>query len=391
MNKLFIVFSALIVSASLWAQSPETISYQAVINDSNGKAVSSSTIGMRISILQGSNTGAKIYVENHTPTSSPNGLVSIEIGNGSVQSGDFASINWADGTYFVETETDPTGGDNYTITGISQLLSVPYALHAKTADSVIHIDYEHIANTPDLSTFLSEEVDGSVTNEIELPEQTGNSGKYLTTDGTHPSWETLDGAASTLNDVSDGVIETKSGALVMARLTSAERDSISDPVAGMMIYNSDLGKFQGYTSIVDHIVENTAGANQTTTEFYFGNNFSTTFNGKLKSIKLKTYQGSDLKTIEVCKGQFQGTNTKLYTGTFTELNDEYITITFPEAINIEKGKNYYFMTNSENLYFGGPTEIGSSIYVKESSITEDSSYGVHMIFTYDVESWVELH
>jgi hypothetical protein len=76
-------------------------------------------------------------VETQTPTSNTNGLVSIEIGGGTVLSGNFTNINWANGPYFVKTETDPTGGTSYSITGTSQLLSVPYAFHANTADSLI--------------------------------------------------------------------------------------------------------------------------------------------------------------------------------------------------------------------------------------------------------------
>jgi len=62
-------------------------------------------------------------------------LVSIEIGTGAT-SDDFSAIDWANGPYFIKTETDPTGGTTYTITGTNQLLSVPYAMHAKTADTV---------------------------------------------------------------------------------------------------------------------------------------------------------------------------------------------------------------------------------------------------------------
>ena len=63
-------------------------------------------------------------------------MVSLEIGAGTLVSGDFSTIDWASGPYFLKTETDPTGGTAYTITGSSQLLSVPYALHAKTAETV---------------------------------------------------------------------------------------------------------------------------------------------------------------------------------------------------------------------------------------------------------------
>jgi len=91
---------------------------------------------MQISILQGSTSGTAIYKETQTPTTNVNGLVSLEIGDGTVVSDDFSTIDWANGSYFIKTDTDPAGGTNYTITGTSQLLSVPYALHAKTAESI---------------------------------------------------------------------------------------------------------------------------------------------------------------------------------------------------------------------------------------------------------------
>ncbi len=119
-----------------YGQSPEKMSYQAVIRNSSDQLVTDQLVGMQISILQGSASGTAVYVEKQTPTTNANGLVSIEIGNGTIVSGSFATIDWADGPYFIKTETDPTGGTNYTITGTSQLLSVPYALHAKTAETI---------------------------------------------------------------------------------------------------------------------------------------------------------------------------------------------------------------------------------------------------------------
>jgi hypothetical protein len=113
------------------------MSYQAVVRDGNNDLGTSSTVGMQISILQTSPTGTAVYEETHTPTSNANGLVSIEMGEGTVVSGDFSTIDWANGPYFIKTETDPTGGTNYSITATSQLLSVPYAFHAKTAETVM--------------------------------------------------------------------------------------------------------------------------------------------------------------------------------------------------------------------------------------------------------------
>src|SRR5690554_6802597 len=135
MKKLFTFMVAVFLTATLWAQSPEKMSYQAVIRNSSEALVTNTTVGMQISILQGTASGTAVYVETQSPTTNANGLISIKIGDGTVQSGDFTNIEWANGPYFIKTETDPAGGTDYTITGTSQLLSVPYALHAKTAGS----------------------------------------------------------------------------------------------------------------------------------------------------------------------------------------------------------------------------------------------------------------
>ncbi len=142
MKKIFTITVTVLVLASVFlpprasAQSPEKMSYQAVIRGADDNLLTDTQVGIQISILQGSANGTAVYIETQEPTTNANGLVSIEIGAGTVESGDFSTINWANGPYFIKTETDPAGGVNYTITGTSQLLSVPYALHAKTAETV---------------------------------------------------------------------------------------------------------------------------------------------------------------------------------------------------------------------------------------------------------------
>ena len=125
---LIITLVYLLIGSSIFAQAPQKMSYQAVIRNMSGALVSSSSVGMKISILQGSATGTIAYSETQTASTNANGLVSLEIGTGTVVSGTFAGINWANGPYFIKTQTDPLGGTNYTIVGSSQLLSVPYSL-----------------------------------------------------------------------------------------------------------------------------------------------------------------------------------------------------------------------------------------------------------------------
>ncbi|MBN2612224.1 MAG: DUF1566 domain-containing protein [Bacteroidales bacterium] len=132
---LIISLTNLLISSSIWAQSPEKMSYQAVIRNSSNQLVTNQSIGMQVSIVKDSANGTAVYIETQTPVTNANGLVSIEIGTGTT-SNDFSVINWSNGPYFIKTETDPASGTNYTITGTSQLLSVPYALHAKTAETL---------------------------------------------------------------------------------------------------------------------------------------------------------------------------------------------------------------------------------------------------------------
>lgn len=136
MKKIISLLSVVIIALSCWAQAPQKMSYQAVVRNATNNPVVSSAVGMKISILQGSASGTVVYAETQTATTNANGLVSIEIGTGTLVSGNFTTIDWSTGTYFIKTETDPTGGTSYTISGTSQLLSVPYALHAKTAQSI---------------------------------------------------------------------------------------------------------------------------------------------------------------------------------------------------------------------------------------------------------------
>ncbi len=161
MKRIFIIFAAVLLTATIKvnAQSPEKMSYQAVVRDANNVLIKDTQIGMQISILQSAADGTAVYVETQTPTTNENGLVTVEVGSGTVVSGDLSTIDWSAGPYFIKTEIDPDGGTSYSITGTSQLLGVPYALYAKTADSIQGgISYDEINDAP-----VAANVDSTVT------------------------------------------------------------------------------------------------------------------------------------------------------------------------------------------------------------------------------------
>lgn len=130
MKKLFTLVTTLLIVVMLFAQSPEKMSFQAVVRDNNNNLITNSVVGIRITILQNS---TPVYVENQKPVSNSNGLITIAFGG---EPG-FNAIDWANGPFFIKSEIDPRGGTNYTVTGTSQLMSVPYAFHAQTASYLI--------------------------------------------------------------------------------------------------------------------------------------------------------------------------------------------------------------------------------------------------------------
>ena len=123
------LLSILIVVCSLStnAQAPNSFKYQAIARNASGEVMADEQLNITIKIIEGSIDGPAIYMETHTDTSNAFGLFSIDIGSGNTAN-DFGSIDWANNSYFFEVSV------NGQFMGINQLLSVPYALHANTAN-----------------------------------------------------------------------------------------------------------------------------------------------------------------------------------------------------------------------------------------------------------------
>jgi hypothetical protein len=261
MKKLIICLVIISISFGILAQAPERMSYQVVIRNTGGALVKNQAVGIQISILQGSATGTPVYVETHTPTTNANGLATIEIGAGTIVTGTFAGIDWSTGSYFIKTEIDPTGGTSYSITGISQLLSVPYALYAKTASTA---DYNTLSNLPTLN----------ITNWNTAFSWGNHAGLYRPI-GYVPGWSEIVSKPTTISGygITDAVTtignqtiagnKTFSNKIIVSqqgigtatpnassaleitsitqgflppRMTQAQRDAIT-PVEGLMVYN----------------------------------------------------------------------------------------------------------------------------------------------------------
>lgn len=186
MKNFILLLAVLFFTAVVLAQAPSRIGYQAVIRNNTNQLVANKQIGMRISIQKYMfglpPTYTNVYIETQKPTTNDNGLVSLQIGGGTVVGGTINSINWGDGSYYIQTETDISGGTNYSITGKSQILSVPYALNAKYVENV--------------QTDSTLDGQGNATKPLKIAQQSAVSGQVLQWDGT--AWKpgsniTLDG------------------------------------------------------------------------------------------------------------------------------------------------------------------------------------------------------
>ncbi len=230
------------------AQAQDAFKYQAVARDASGLVLANQSVSFQISILEGGVSGTTVYSETHAVNTNDYGLVGLEVGSGVVGSGDFSTIDWGGDSHFLQVEMDATGGSNYQMMGTSQLLSVPYAIHAKTADSVPgDLDTDDTNELQDISLFGNElslsngstvtlpdevndadadatnelqdislngyelslsngstvtlidavnDADADATNEIELPAG-GSNGQVLSTDGAgNYSWKDDEGGST---------------------------------------------------------------------------------------------------------------------------------------------------------------------------------------------------
>ena len=155
-----------LIGITAFTQAPESFKYQAVARDAVGDIIPNQAVALRMSIVQGTASGTTVYSEEHAVTTNDLGLLNLTIGSGTIVSGDFSLIDWGSDNFFIQVEMDISGGTSYVVMGTTQLLSVPYALHAKTVE-----------NDVDEQTLNFNNVSGELTisngNTITLPMTTG--------------------------------------------------------------------------------------------------------------------------------------------------------------------------------------------------------------------------
>ena len=154
MTKYINTLVFLLCTVMAFAQAPQKFNYQAVARNAQGIAMSNQLVTIRASILNGTPTGSNLYSEVHSVTTGASGLFTLSIGGGVPLGGIFANIAWDNGDKYLKIEMDPTGSNNFSLVGTSQLLSVPYALFAEKTNlqsgTGISISNNIVQNTGDL-------------------------------------------------------------------------------------------------------------------------------------------------------------------------------------------------------------------------------------------------
>lgn len=140
---------------------PQGISYQAVARNSDGDPLSDEEVQCRLSIRSESISGIIQWQEEHIAMTDQFGLFSLIIGQGvstgSGLSGDFEDIPWSSFEHFLQIDLQDEDGVYQTLGGM-QFLTVPYAMHAATADDVDDNDANPNNETIDDFTFDNDQL-----------------------------------------------------------------------------------------------------------------------------------------------------------------------------------------------------------------------------------------
>ena len=131
MKNIKFVFVIFLFFGNTFAQSPQAIPYQAVVRNASGNIISNQPVKLRFSIHDSVATGTIVYKEIHTISTNAQGLVNVNIGKGTIQTGIFSGINWGKNGKFIQIELDAMNNNTYTDLGTTQMMSVPYALYAE--------------------------------------------------------------------------------------------------------------------------------------------------------------------------------------------------------------------------------------------------------------------
>lgn len=137
MKTITLILASILFCVISYSQSPQAFKYQAAIRNNSGDLLSNQNISLRISIRDITANGTILYRETHSTITNSYGLANINIGDGTPVSGTFESIDWWINDKFISIDLDANGGSSYVSMGTSQLLNVPFSIHARESAGLV--------------------------------------------------------------------------------------------------------------------------------------------------------------------------------------------------------------------------------------------------------------
>ncbi len=263
--KKTILFTSLIIWGLIcFAQTPTSFNYQAVLRDGTGQVLANQHVEIGIAILQDSPTGNEVFAETHSVSTNNFGLANLQIG--SVNSLEMETIDWSAGPYFIQISVDEI------VMGTSQLLSVPFAMHALTVenDKVEDADADP-ANELQQLAFENNELSISDGNSVDLSTVINSKDTSATNELQQLS---LDGEQLTI---------TEGNTIDLSNLVNTNDTSATNELQDISLAGTDLSISKGSTVDLSVLQDGTGTDNQKLT-FYSGNRYLSISNGN--SVKL---------------------------------------------------------------------------------------------------------
>lgn len=197
-TRILTVVFAFFISLGVFAQS-SGFKYQAVVRNAEGEIQPNTNVDFKFSITQG-DAFTLVYSETQSTSTNDYGLVSLNVGDGAILSGDFETIDWSADSHALDIEIDFNDGNGYQNLGSTPLLPVPYAMHANSADMVVN-DMVDDADADPNNEIQDLQLDGNILSITGNPDATALDLSPF--GGTNTDEQTLNLVGNTLN-ISNG-------------------------------------------------------------------------------------------------------------------------------------------------------------------------------------------
>ena len=293
-RSLIMILLVLSIFAIVKSQSPQAFNYEAIIRDNSGNVLNNRNIYIVIRILEGSTNGSTVFEENHFVSTDQFGFIQIAIGSGNNVTGSIGDISWGTNDYYIQTSIDINGTSSPVIMGVSQILTVPYALYADRAGNVDDDDADPANEIQDISLSGSNlSISGGSTVDLSVLQ-----------DGNEPNTDNQVLSISG-NELS---IENGNSVLLPAGGSDADADSLNE-IQDISLSGSDLSISKGSTVDLSVLQDGYEANTDEQTLSISGNQLSIT-NGN--TINLPEIMDKDSTNELISYGTLIGTTLRIY-------------------------------------------------------------------------------